>query len=425
MSDVRLVGTDPADGSLVPVAVTSAGLLKTQVGTIEEIPNSVTVDGDLTVTGTINGESGGGGGGVELPPDPEEGQVLGWENGELAWLTMGTASFSFFFLIVGAGGGGGYNGIPNCTAGGGGAGGVLNSFGEESSGGNSPTLTPITYSIDQQNLDFTVKVGNGGDIGANGGYSSLTGVDKDGVLFDLQALGGGAGSSAVDINDLDGKTGGSGGGSAWFAGNSQAYSQGVAGVSGSVDVPGTVGQGSGGAGVYGSPRPKSADNCAVHKTEYWCWDAEPGRQNYGGGGGGGAMLPGSGADGGAGLTTLITGSPLTVAGGGAGEPISGSTPAPAPGANYYGGGGNFKRMGQNGVVIIRYPLSVFLDFNEEELTATTTVDGGDAVTIFSAGEGLVRFKETPSLRRLIFKKRFEDRLSEAVSTTDIDLARQK
>ena len=124
MSDVRLVGTSPEDGSLVPVAVTPAGLLKTQIGTVEEIPNDLKVDGDLTVTGTINGEQGGGGlpspigsdgevltvvdgdaawaapsgvpgppgpegpsgGAFPLPPDPYEGAFLGWLNGGLAWV---------------------------------------------------------------------------------------------------------------------------------------------------------------------------------------------------------------------------------------------------------------------------------------------------------------------------------------------------
>lgn len=86
MSDVRLVGTSPEDGSLVPVAVTPAGLLKTQVGTIEEIPNSLIIDGDLTVNGTINGEEPGGGGGSALPDGARDGQVLATVGGELTWI---------------------------------------------------------------------------------------------------------------------------------------------------------------------------------------------------------------------------------------------------------------------------------------------------------------------------------------------------
>ena len=88
MSDVRLVGTDPSDGSLVPVAVTSAGLLKTQVGTIEEIPNDVTISGDLTVTGTINGDQGGSG----LPePYGPEGSYLTIKDGVPTWTDGGGA----------------------------------------------------------------------------------------------------------------------------------------------------------------------------------------------------------------------------------------------------------------------------------------------------------------------------------------------
>lgn len=89
MSDVRLVGTSPEDGSLVPVAVTPSGLLKTEIGKIEKIPNDVEIEGNLTVTGTINGESGGGGdggGGSGLPePYGPEGSILSIENGEPAW----------------------------------------------------------------------------------------------------------------------------------------------------------------------------------------------------------------------------------------------------------------------------------------------------------------------------------------------------
>lgn len=108
MSDVRLVGTNPEDGSLVPVSVTAAGLLRTAIGKIEKIPNDVEIDGNLTVTGTINGDTSGGGGlpdplgnngdvltvvngaaawatPLSLPPDPFDNALLGWANGGLVW----------------------------------------------------------------------------------------------------------------------------------------------------------------------------------------------------------------------------------------------------------------------------------------------------------------------------------------------------
>ena len=90
MSDVRLVGTNPDNGSLVPVSVTSAGLLRTAIGKIEKIPNDVEIEGDLTVTGTINGSSGGGGEpeGEYLPePFGEDGTVLTIVDGAPAWAT--------------------------------------------------------------------------------------------------------------------------------------------------------------------------------------------------------------------------------------------------------------------------------------------------------------------------------------------------
>ena len=107
MTDARLVGTNPVNSELVPVAVNGQGQLITQVGTIEEIPNDVTIDGNLFVSGDLIGSDGepiegvpgpqgpkgdkgdpGEPGEIDLPPDPEDGLVLGWQNGELAWLDV-------------------------------------------------------------------------------------------------------------------------------------------------------------------------------------------------------------------------------------------------------------------------------------------------------------------------------------------------
>ena len=83
MTDYRLVGTNPEDSSLVPVAVTSAGLLKTSIGKIESIPNDVEVDGNLTVTGDYIGLPE-----VEGLPTPlgEEGMVLSIMDGKPTWV---------------------------------------------------------------------------------------------------------------------------------------------------------------------------------------------------------------------------------------------------------------------------------------------------------------------------------------------------
>lgn len=102
MSDVRLVATNPEDSSLVPVACTPAGLIKTEVGTIEEVPNDLLISGNLTVTGTVTGSGGEivgqpgpeGPEGPEGPPGPNvllpygpEDSVLIVKNGAPVWST--------------------------------------------------------------------------------------------------------------------------------------------------------------------------------------------------------------------------------------------------------------------------------------------------------------------------------------------------
>jgi hypothetical protein len=93
MIDVRLTATNPEDSTLVPVPCNARGELLTVAPKIESIPNDVEINGDLTVTGLINGSAGvgepgppGAPGVGELPPDPYEGALLGWEGGQLAWL---------------------------------------------------------------------------------------------------------------------------------------------------------------------------------------------------------------------------------------------------------------------------------------------------------------------------------------------------
>ena len=88
MSDVRLTATNPDDSSVVPVACNARGELLTVAPVIEKIPNDVEIEGDLTVTGNlvVDGFEGPPGESVVLPPDPYEGALLGWLNGELAWV---------------------------------------------------------------------------------------------------------------------------------------------------------------------------------------------------------------------------------------------------------------------------------------------------------------------------------------------------
>ncbi len=107
MIDVRLAATNPEDSTLVPVSCNARGELNTVAPKIEEIPNDLKIDGDLTVTGLINGSDGVGepgppgspgepggqgpqgpqgdpGEGVPLPYG-EEGSYLGIINGVPQW----------------------------------------------------------------------------------------------------------------------------------------------------------------------------------------------------------------------------------------------------------------------------------------------------------------------------------------------------
>lgn len=71
MIDVRLTATNPEDSTLVPVSCNARGELNTVAPKIEEIPNDLKIDGDLTVTGLINGSDGVGQPGPPGPPGPE------------------------------------------------------------------------------------------------------------------------------------------------------------------------------------------------------------------------------------------------------------------------------------------------------------------------------------------------------------------
>jgi len=86
MTDARLVGTNPETSELVPVAVNAQGQIKTEIAKIEEVPNDLLISGNLTVTGTITGESGGGGGSGLPEPYGPEGSVLTILNGQPAWV---------------------------------------------------------------------------------------------------------------------------------------------------------------------------------------------------------------------------------------------------------------------------------------------------------------------------------------------------
>jgi len=239
-----------------------------------------------------------------------------------------TRSLTCDYLVVAGGGPGGTSGI---SGGGGGAGGLRSTVTATGGGGSLESPLSLTATA------YTVTIGAGGAVSTNGSNS---------VFGSITSTGGGQGAAWTG----NGTTGGSGGGASNYAGSTSGA--------------GTTNQGYRGgnyAGSYSSP--------------------------YGSPGGGGANAAGgdmgSGAtqptNGGAGVTTSISGTSTTYAGGGGGGSYEtrssgglggsggGGAGANGPGngtagtANTGGGGGGEGGFGStdpgiggSGIVIVRY-----------------------------------------------------------------------
>ena len=265
-----------------------------------------------------------------------------------------------FLVIAGGGGGGADNGSG--WGGGGGAGGYRNSYNNETSGGNSSSETPLELT---STTNYTVTVGGGGS------GTSPNGSGEDSVFSTITSIGGGGGGQP---SPRDGEDGGSGGGAAH--------------------------SGNGGSG-----------------TSNQGLDGADGVSNVSGGGGGASQAGGNGynGNGGDGLSSSITGTAITRAGGGGGTNFNGigSGNAGAGGAggggtggrtanirdavaNTGGGGGGGIPTGQSGgtggsgIVILRYPNSYTITVGAG-LTSTTSTVGTDKVTVFTAGTDTITF----------------------------------
>jgi hypothetical protein len=242
-----------------------------------------------------------------------------------------------YVVIAGGGAGGSAGGSSvHLRAGGGGAGGYMSSFGV--SGANSPTLPIHPLPLGS----YTVSIGGGGALGANGSPSTF-------LAFSPTGGGRGVDSGAAFA-------GGSGGGAA--SGGSE-----VASFAGGA---GTISQGFRGGNTTGRAFP---------------------------GGGGGAG--GQGGDGnsaaGLGLASSITGTSVTRAVGGQGG--SGQNNGAANtgngghgGASFGTGGGGPGGTGGSGVIILRYPSAFTLTIGAGLTGSTSTVEG-EKVTTITAGTG--------------------------------------
>jgi hypothetical protein len=212
------------------------------------------------------------------------------EDGTFTVKSLGSTEDEVEYLVVGGGGGGG----GYYYAGGGGAGGYRNSYASETSGGGGSTETPL--SVTAQAYPITVGAGGAGGVGGTEGIRGTDGGDS--IFSSITSVGGGGGGSISGA--ANGNAGGSGGGGGKDsgAGGAGTANQGYAGGS-----SGNVASGGGGASEVG--------------------------------GNGESLI---GGDGGDGLSSSITGSPITRAGGGGGGSW-GATGGSTGGSGGAGGGG--------------------------------------------------------------------------------------
>ena len=280
------------------------------------------------------------------------------------------------YLVVAGGGGGGAS-----ISGGGGAGGLRTSYGNTQGGGQS---SESSLSI-AGGANYTVTVGAGGAGGTDSGTGGVANGSNGGnsVFSTVTSIGGGT----SEEYEGDGIDGGSGGGSPRRAGSTygdavtspvvHGYRGGSGSTTGGQDNYGS-GAGGGGAGSVGGNASGSTGGAGGSGLEV---NIIGGTGNYyAGGGGGGAFngTGGSGTDGGGngsgGTVAATDGSPNVGAGGGAGG---------YPTTRSAGDGGS-------GIVILRYPSGYTIAIGSG-LTGSTTTDGSDKVTTFTAGTGNISF----------------------------------
>jgi hypothetical protein len=253
-----------------------------------------------------------------------------------------------YLVIAGGGGGGGFRG------GGGGAGGYRESYNPCTSGpySASPLATPTSLPVSVQSYPITVGGGGSGGVYPPNGCSGV-----NSVFSTITSAGGGGGASQSGVGAAGGSGGGAHGASpcAGGAGNTPPTSppQGnPGGPAGPTPTGYNNGSGGGGAGASGGVRTPTAAGIGGDGVTTSI-SASP--TSYAGGGGAGATgNTGPGQPGGAG----------GLGGGGPGSPNTPPATATAGTTNTGGGGGagadfptsggSAGATGGSGIVIIRY-----------------------------------------------------------------------
>lgn len=341
--------------------MTNSVILYGTTGDGSTLPVQVDATGRLIAEGLQGppGEQGEPGIG-ELPPNPQEGQVLGWENGELVWMDQEVGGFFFELDYLVAGGGGdsatGYNG----TIGGGGAGGFYHSIVGQFNPNGAATPGPMRVPIDANGVLCTAMVG---------GPRQATTFAGPGWNITMN----GGGSAGGD--QLNGASGAGG------------LVSGTPAASGSPGGTGDLSQG--GNGYKGG-----TGDVACWDSKFWCNNQCSGALVGGGGGGAGGhadrQYPGPG------LPSSITGENLFYCAGGAGTSVCSTNNNPAPdGANRYGSGGGFDASAQPGVIILRYPTFIELTSRGGDAVLESTTSSESVLTVVTGGYASLHFKIKP------------------------------
>lgn len=251
---------------------------------------------------------------------------------------------------------------------GGGAGGA----GGGAGGGGGVIYNPVVSIT--LGTSYTVIVGAGGTVGANGDIAGANGSNSS--ALGLTAIGGGGGGALSGVPSNGGS--GGGGNRSNLAGGRGTAGQGYAGGTGAQNsgLVWTVGGGGGGAGGVGQAGNSKGIDLPGDGGIGLPFSISGTLQYYGGGGGGGTQAGsqnggrgglGGGGDGAQGAFPAEGGNGTPNTGGGGGSANEGGS--------VYGRSGG----GGSGVVIIRYPLPV------RATGGTITRVGNDVVHTFSSG----------------------------------------
>jgi hypothetical protein len=359
---VQTTGFTAVKGNAYPCNTTSAAFTVTLPATpsagdqVQVVDYAGTFDTNA-LTIDPNGEDIEGGTDNLILTEEREGVILTYIDSTQGWIATsgvneGTNALadivSTDFLVI-AGGGGGANvgsGGLSYGGGGGGAGGYRTSAG--TSGGGAVAESSLTLGTA---TNYTVTVGAGG----SGGPGAANGSDS--VFGSITSIGGGRVATS-------GGSGGGGTGIAASGGSAGTANQGFAGGNGSPPY------GSGGSGG-----------------------------GAGGAGNNGVIGTNPATTGGLGVSSSITGTPVTRAVGGAGGQSNADSNGTAGGANTGTGGGGAGIVsggtqsggnGGSGIVIIKYPDTFTITNPGGGLTFTTATASGFSVTSFTAGTGTIQ-----------------------------------